>query len=83
MVIEILHMCLWSSLQEFNTSGSSNIDTGKASGNLETKYKIKELGLSFSQKWNTDNTLASEVTMEDQVCGLHLRKPHHLQTGSF
>lgn len=54
-------------IQEFNTSGSSNIDTGKASGNLETKYKMKELGLSFSQKWNTDNTLATEVTVEDQV----------------
>lgn len=58
---------MWSSGQEFNTSGSSNTDTGKASGSLETKYKMKELGLSFSQKWNTDNTLATEVTVEDQV----------------
>lgn len=56
-----------SSRQEFNTSGSSNTDTGKASGSLETKYKMKELGLSFNQKWNTDNTLATEVTVEDQV----------------
>lgn len=55
--------------QEFNTSGSSNTDSGKASGSLETKYKMKELGLSFSQKWNTDNTLATEVTVEDQVRG--------------
>lgn len=55
------------SSQEFNTSGSSNTDTGKASGNLETKYKMKELGLSVNQKWNTDNTLATEVTVEDQV----------------
>uniref|UniRef100_A0A6Q2XBW8 Non-selective voltage-gated ion channel VDAC3 n=1 Tax=Esox lucius TaxID=8010 RepID=A0A6Q2XBW8_ESOLU len=52
---------------EFNTSGSSNTDTGKASGNLETKYKMKELGLSFNQKWNTDNTLSTEVTVEDQL----------------
>lgn len=29
---------------------------------------MKELGLSVSQKWNTDNTLATEVTVEDQVC---------------
>jgi len=28
---------------------------------------MKELGLSFNQKWNTDNTLATEVTVEDQV----------------
>lgn len=83
MVVETLCLCLWSSLQEFNTSGSSNIDTGKASGNLETKYKMKELGLSFSQKWNTDNTLATEVTVEDQVCVLALWKSHHLPTGSF
>lgn len=84
-VVEIQHLCLWWSLQEFNTSGSSNIDTGKASGNLETKYKMKELGLSFSQKWNTDNTLATEVTLEDQVCVcvLHLWKSDHLQPGWF
>nr|XP_015197697.1 PREDICTED: voltage-dependent anion-selective channel protein 3 [Lepisosteus oculatus] len=58
---------------EFSTTGSTNTDTGKASGNLETKYKMKDLGLSFSQKWNTDNTLASEITLEDQLAkGLKL-----------
>ncbi|XP_017558337.1 voltage-dependent anion-selective channel protein 3 isoform X2 [Pygocentrus nattereri] len=58
---------------EFSTGGSSNTDTGKASGNLETKYKVKELGLTFNQKWNTDNTLTTEVTMEDQLAkGLKL-----------
>ncbi|MEQ2157654.1 hypothetical protein GOODEAATRI_003856, partial [Goodea atripinnis] len=51
--------CCRNTNQEFNTTGSSNIDTGKASGNLETKYKMKELGLSVSQKWNTDNTKKS------------------------
>uniref|UniRef100_A0AAQ5YWD1 Non-selective voltage-gated ion channel VDAC3 n=1 Tax=Amphiprion ocellaris TaxID=80972 RepID=A0AAQ5YWD1_AMPOC len=61
---------------EFNTSGSSNTDTGKASGNLETKYKMKELGLSVNQKWNTDNTLATEVTVEDQVCAGALKTDH-------
>ncbi|TKS86899.1 Voltage-dependent anion-selective channel protein 2 [Collichthys lucidus] len=29
---------------EFNTSGSSNTETGKAAGSLKTKYKMKELG---------------------------------------
>ncbi|KAJ8414132.1 hypothetical protein AAFF_G00067300, partial [Aldrovandia affinis] len=58
---------------EFTTSGSSNTDTGKAAGNLETKYKVQDLGLSFSQKWNTDNTLATEITLEDQLAqGLKL-----------
>lgn len=53
--------------QEFSTGGSSNTDTGKAGGNLEIKYKVKELGLSLNQKWNTDNILSNEVTLEDQV----------------
>ncbi|XP_039624221.1 voltage-dependent anion-selective channel protein 2-like isoform X1 [Polypterus senegalus] len=62
-----------SGVMEFNTSGSSNTDTGKASGSLETKYKMHDLGLSFTQKWNTDNTLTTEVSMEDQLAkGLKL-----------
>lgn len=54
-------------LQEFTTSGSSNTDTGKSGGHLENKYKVNELGLNFTQKWNTDNTLTTEITIEDQV----------------
>jgi len=61
-----LTLCSW---QEFTATGSSNTDTGKASGSLETKYKIKDYGLTFTQKWNTDNTLGTEVSMEDQVRG--------------
>uniref|UniRef100_A0A8B9GYJ1 Non-selective voltage-gated ion channel VDAC3 n=1 Tax=Astyanax mexicanus TaxID=7994 RepID=A0A8B9GYJ1_ASTMX len=62
-----LFLCLFYCLQEFNTSGSTNTDTGKASGSLETKYKMKDLGLSLNQKWNTDNTLTTEISVEDQV----------------
>ncbi|NXM71169.1 VDAC3 protein, partial [Serilophus lunatus] len=51
---------------DFTAAGSSNTDTGKASGSLETKYKIKDYGLTFTQKWNTDNTLGTEVAVEDQ-----------------
>ncbi|KAG7239236.1 hypothetical protein INR49_029888 [Caranx melampygus] len=37
------------------------------------KYKVQDLGLSFNQKWNTDNTLTTEITMEDQLAkGLKL-----------
>ncbi|XP_069034231.1 voltage-dependent anion-selective channel protein 3 isoform X1 [Embiotoca jacksoni] len=58
---------------EFATSGSNNTDTGKSGGHLETKYKVNELGLTFNQKWNTDNTLTAEITMEDQLAkGLKL-----------
>jgi voltage-dependent anion channel protein 2 len=75
------HFGLWkldcktktSSGVEFNTAGHSNQDTGKVFGSLETKYKVKEHGLTFSEKWNTDNTLTSEVSVEDQlVKGLKL-----------
>ncbi|MEQ2196921.1 Voltage-dependent anion-selective channel protein 2 [Xenoophorus captivus] len=58
---------------EFATSGSSNTDTGKSGGHLETKYKLSDLGLTFNQKWTTDNTLTTEITMEDQLAkGLKL-----------
>lgn len=45
-------------------------------GSLETKYRWTEYGLTFTEKWNTDNTLGTEITLEDQVmaavkrCGL-------------
>ncbi|KAM8851882.1 non-selective voltage-gated ion channel VDAC2-like isoform 2-T2 [Synchiropus picturatus] len=52
---------------EFKTSGSSNTDTSKVAGSLETKYKRPEYGLTFTEKWNTDNTLGTEITIEDQI----------------
>lgn len=55
-------------LQEFKTSGSSNTDTSKVIGSLETKYNRPEYGLTFTEKWNTDNTLGTEIAVEDQVC---------------
>lgn len=52
---------------EFNTGGTSNQESGKVSGSLETKYKYKDLGLTFSEKWSTDNTLGTEVALQDQL----------------
>lgn len=52
---------------EFTTNGSSDHENGRFVGNLETKYKWKDFGLTLNEKWNTDNTLASEVSVEDQV----------------
>lgn len=58
---------------EFSTSGHSNQETGKVFGSLETKYKVPEYGLTFSEKWNTDNTLSTDVTHADKlVKGLKL-----------
>nr|XP_023017687.1 voltage-dependent anion-selective channel-like [Leptinotarsa decemlineata] len=47
---------------EVNTVGTSNQESGKVSGSLQTKYKVKDCGLSFTEKWNTDNTLGSNNT---------------------
>ncbi|XP_022087448.1 voltage-dependent anion-selective channel protein 2-like [Acanthaster planci] len=52
---------------EFNVVGSSNNDTGKVDGSLETKYSWKDYGLSFKEKWTTDNMLSTEVTIENQI----------------
>jgi len=52
---------------EFTTTGSSDHDSGRFAGNLETKYKWKDYGLTFNEKWTTDNTLATEVSVEDQL----------------
>ncbi|XP_066137649.1 voltage-dependent anion-selective channel-like [Euwallacea fornicatus] len=58
---------------EFATGGSSNQESGKVSGSLETKYKVKDYGLTFTEKWTTDNTLSSEIAVQDQfVPGLKL-----------
>ncbi|MGH0134635.1 UNVERIFIED_CONTAM: hypothetical protein FKN15_029715 [Acipenser sinensis] len=60
-------------VMEFTTSGSSNTDTSKVIGSLDTKYKWSEHGLTFTEKWNTDNTLGTEITVEDQIAkGLKL-----------
>merc|ERR1712226_1507683 len=58
---------------EFTSGGSSNIDSGKVAGNLETKYKVADLGLTFTEKWSTDNTLSTTADLQDKlVPGLKL-----------
>jgi len=68
----------------FTVSSASSNDTGKVDASLETKYSWKEYGLSFKEKWNTDNTLSTEVTIEDQIaqgCKLSLDTSFSPQTG--
>lgn len=52
---------------QFTVNGGSNHDSGKFNGSLETKYKWSDYGLTFQEKWNTDNTLGTEITIEDQL----------------
>ena len=44
----------------------------QVTGSLETKYKIKEHGLSLTEKWTTDNSLNTTVDYEKLVPGLKL-----------
>lgn len=57
---------------EFSTGGVSNQETGKVFGSLETKYKFKEYGVTFTEKWNTDNVLATEISLTDFCEGAKL-----------
>lgn len=52
---------------EFTTTGSTNHESKKFTGTLETKHKWIEYGLTFGQKWNTDNQLSTELVIEDQL----------------
>jgi len=58
---------------EFNTSGVHVPSSGKVSANLETKYKCNEQGVTMSETWNSDNTLSTDISMEDKLAkGLKL-----------
>ena len=58
---------------EFNSSATNNSDSGKVSGDLETKYKFKEYGVTLTEKWNTDNNISATIDVEDQLLkGLRL-----------
>ena len=52
---------------EFKSEASSNVDTGKVKGSLETKYKVKDYGLTLTEKWNTDNNLSATLDVQDQI----------------
>lgn len=52
---------------EFKCGGSSNQESGVVLGFLHTIYNVKKHGLTFSEKWSTDNKLATEVSVKDQL----------------
>lgn len=52
---------------EFATSGHSNQESGKVFGSLETKYNVKDYGLAFTERWNTDNVLYTDITNTDYL----------------
>ena len=57
----------WTAIEvEFNSGGSSNTDSGKVTGSLETKYKCADYGMTFTEKWSTDNSLATTIELADK-----------------
>jgi hypothetical protein len=52
---------------DFNITGEHNNDVQKSLGTLEAKYTAPQQGLTFVEKWNTDNILKSELTLENNL----------------
>lgn len=52
---------------EFSSGIVSNQESGKVFGSLQSKYAVKDYGLTFTEKWNTDNTLATDITLADKI----------------
>jgi len=58
---------------DINSGGTHTFEEGKVNGSLETKYKVPNYGLTFTEKWNTDNILSTEIACQDKVApGLKL-----------
>lgn len=52
---------------EFTTDGSHNTDTGTVNGALETKFKYADYGVTFSEKWTTDNVISTNVSIDNKI----------------
>lgn len=52
---------------EFTCAGLSNRETGRVLGHLESKHNVKEWGLTFKEKWTTDNQISTEITVADKM----------------
>lgn len=52
---------------EFTTEGSHFTDTGNVNGSLETKFKYAEYGVTFSEKWSTDNVISTNISIDDKI----------------
>ncbi|XP_002167561.1 voltage-dependent anion-selective channel protein 2 [Hydra vulgaris] len=52
---------------EFTAEGSHTTDTGNVAGSLETKFKYADYGLTFSEKWSTDNVIATTISIDNKI----------------
>ena len=51
---------------QFKTGASHNLTSQKLNGNVEVQYKAPQHGLTFTEKWNTENVLGTVVEVKDQ-----------------
>lgn len=52
---------------EFTTEGSHFTDTGNVNGSLETKFKYADYGVTFSEKWSTNNVISTNISIDDKL----------------
>jgi len=52
---------------EFTTEGSHFTDTGNVNGSLETKFKNADYGVTFTEKWTTDNIISTNISIDDKI----------------
>lgn len=50
---------------DFTVDGTNNTDTGNVTASLETKWKHSDYGVTFSEKWNTDNVIATSISIDN------------------
>jgi len=51
---------------DFTTEGAHNTDSGNVAGSLETKCKYADYGVTFSEKWSTDNVIATKISVDNK-----------------
>lgn len=49
---------------EFETNGTYDVERGRTTGNMKTKMKFPKHGVTFSESWNTNSELDTELNYE-------------------
>jgi hypothetical protein len=52
---------------EFKTNCLQNIGSGKLFGGIDVKYKIPAQNMTLAERWNTDNTLSTEIVIDNKL----------------
>lgn len=52
---------------EFTTEGSHFTDTSNVNGSLETKFKCSDYGVTFTEKWTTENLISTNISIDDKI----------------